>query len=218
MVSVQEMEKVVAKAREGAEKRSFSQSFELLIGLKDIDLKKKDISINEVVFLPHPLSEKSSVCVFASGDLALRASKAGADRIVAPDELSRITGDKKTARKLARQYSFFLADTTLMPVIGRALGQSLGPRGKMPAPVPPNAPIDALLNRYRTAVRVRSRGQMGVTCKVGDEAMKDSDVAENANAIIGYVEKKLPSGMRNVRRVGFKMTMAHPVSMKVVED
>ncbi|MBI4258138.1 MAG: 50S ribosomal protein L1, partial [Thaumarchaeota archaeon] len=79
MVSVQEMEKVVTKAREGAAKRGFSQSFELLIGLKDIDLKKKDLSINEVVFLPHPLPEKSSICVFASGDLSLRASRGGAD-------------------------------------------------------------------------------------------------------------------------------------------
>lgn len=211
------MEKLVGKAREDTAKRKFSQSFDLLIGLKDIDLKKKDLSINEVVFLPHPTSDQSTICVFASGDLAVRAKKAGADRVVETGELDQLANDKKTAKKLAREYGFFLAETGLMPRIGRILGPSLGPRGKMPAPMPPNAPVEAMMIRYRTAVRVRSRGQLGVTCKLGDEKMKDSDVAANALAILGAVEKKLPSGMKNVKDMGVKLTMGHPVFKRIAE-
>ena len=217
MVTAQQLEQLTSKAREAATERKFAQSFELLVGLKDIDLKKKELNINEVVFLPHPPSEQTSVCLFATGDLAVRAKKAGAEGIVEPAELDKLGGDKKLAKKLARQYGLFLADTTLMPRIGRILGPFLGPRGKMPAPVPANAPLEAMLARYKTAVRVRSRGQLAVTCKIGDEKMKDSQIAENAMAVLSSVEKKLPSGADNLKRVGIKLTMSPPAFTSLQE-
>jgi large subunit ribosomal protein L1 len=217
MLTKAEIQDQVAKARTGEEeKRKFEQSFELILKLKDIDVKKTDLNINEVVFLPNALSDKAKVCIFAVGDTAVRAERAGADRVVESGELDRLASEKRNAKKLARAYHFFLADTSMMPRIGRILGPFLGPRGRMPAPVPPNAPLESMLGRYKTAVRVRARGSLSVAGKIGDESLDDGKVADNALAVISQVERKLPNGERNIQSVMIKKTMGKPVKAKVV--
>jgi large subunit ribosomal protein L1 len=216
MVSKNQLQEQVSKARSSDyAKRNFQQSFELVMKLKDIDVKKSDLNINEVVFLPNKLSEEAKVCVFAVGDNALRAQRAGADRVIESAELDRLASEKRSAKKLAREYQFFLSDTSLMPKIGRVLGPFLGPKGRMPTPVPPNAPLESMLARYRTAVRVKSRGSLSVAGKVGDESLDDSRVADNAMAMITQVERKLPNGEKNIQSMIFKKTMAKPVKSKI---
>jgi len=212
MVNAEELVVMIKKARELAEKRNFNQSVELIITLKDIDVKK-GFALNEVVNLPHVASRKASVCVVGAGDLALRARKANADRIIEPEELDRLGTNKKEAKKVAREYDFFLADTSLMAAVGRALGQFLGPRGKMAAPLQFNAPIETILDRFRTSVRVRSKGQLTVSCKIGDQSMSDQDLANNALSILGAIEKKLPAGDKNVKGLMVKLTMGRIVKL-----
>ena len=218
MLTKNQIQQQVAKARaEDYKKRNFSQSFELVITLKDIDVKKLDLNVNEVVFLPNKLSEQAKVAVFAVGDNALRAERAGADRVIEAGELDRFASEKRAAKKLAREYQFFLADTGLMPKIGKVLGQFLGPKGRMPTPVPPAAPLETMLSRYRTAVRVKARGSLSVAGKIGDESLDDSKVADNALAVIGQVEKKLPNGEKNIHSLLVKKTMGKVVKERMVE-
>jgi len=206
MVTVNEITDLIKKARERAEKKNFSQSVELIITLKDIDVKK-GFSLNEVVSLSRPATRKSTICVVGSGDLALRAKKANADKIVEPEELDRLASSKREAKKLVKAYDFFVADTALMPSVGKTLGPYLGPRGKMASPLPFNAPIENILERFRNSVRIRSKAQLNVACKIGDESMSDADLAENALAVINSLEKKLPNGDKNIRNIMIKLTM-----------
>jgi large subunit ribosomal protein L1 len=218
LLTKSQIQQEVAKARsEDYHKRNFQQSFELILTLKDIDVKKLDLNVNEVVFLPNKLSEEAKVCVFAAGDNAVRAQKAGADRVIEAGELDRLASEKRSAKKLAREYQFFLADTGLMPKIGRILGQFLGPKGRMPTPVPPAAPLESMLSRYRTAVRVKARGSLSVAGKIGDETLDDGKVAENALAVIGQVEKKLPNGEKNIHSLLVKKTMGKVTKVRMVE-
>jgi len=212
MVNANELLDMIKKARERAEKKNFNQSVELIVTLKDIDVKK-GFALNEVVNLPHHASRKASVCIVGSGDLALRARKADADRVIEAEELDRIGTNKREAKKLVRGYDFFVADTSLMPAVGRALGQYLGPRGKMAAPIPFNAPIETILDRFRTSVRVRSKAQLTVSCKIGDESMSDQDLADNALAVLSSIEKKLPAGEKNVKGLMIKLTMGKTVKL-----
>jgi large subunit ribosomal protein L1 len=94
-----------------------------------------------------------------------------------------------------------------MPVVGKSLGQLLGPRGKMPTPVPFNAPIDSFLSRFRTSIRIRVKNSLSAACKIGDESMEDSDLLANAHAVISAVEKKLPNGDKNIKKIMVKTTM-----------
>ena len=216
MVSLKEFEIMVKEAKEKSKKRNFNQSFEMIITLRDIDVKKQDFNISEVVYLAHKFTKKPGICVFAGGDMALKAKRSKADRVIEPDELEKYATDKRQLRKIAKGYSFFLSETTLMSKIGKILGQFLGPKGKMPAPLPPNAPVENMVERYVSAVRIRSRGQLAVTGKVGDESMNDKEVAENSVIIYNAIEKKLPSGNNNIQKVMLKMTMAEPVTIPVM--
>jgi large subunit ribosomal protein L1 len=112
-----------------------------------------------------------------------RARRAEADRIIEVDELDRLGTNKKEAKKLAKAYDFFLSDTALMATVGRSLGQFLGPKGKMPTPIPYGAPIESILTRLRGSVRIRSRNQLNISTKIGDEKMDDKQHIQNANTI-----------------------------------
>ncbi|NIQ04671.1 MAG: 50S ribosomal protein L1, partial [Candidatus Korarchaeota archaeon] len=61
---------------------------------------------------------------------------------------------------------FFLAEAPSMPLVGKVLGSTLGPRGKMPVPVPPSADIGDLIKRYRRMVSMRIRNQPILQCRV----------------------------------------------------
>jgi large subunit ribosomal protein L1 len=94
-----------------------------------------------------------------------------------------------------------------MATVGRSLGQFLGPKGKMPTPLPYGAPVEAIANRFRSSVRVKAKSQLNVSAKIGDEKMEDSHLAENASAVISAVEKKLPQGDKNIKNAMVKFTM-----------
>ena len=213
MIAESELVEMVKKAKEEDKERKFKQALELIMVFKDIDVKK-GFAINETVQLPKTNSP-ASVCVLAGGDMGTKAKNAKADKVVDTDELNQLGANKRESRKFINKYDFFLADTQLMPVVGKVLGQILGPRGKMPTPVPFNAPIESFLERFRTSIRVRVRGSLAMSCKIGDESMDDADLAANAHAVVSAVEKKLPNGDKNIKRVMVKTTMGKIVKQVV---
>ena len=212
MTSDAELKELIEHARRDYKKRNFDQSIDLTIVLKDIDVKK-GFSFNEVVHLPNKLSRQATICVVTSGEMGTRARRAEADRIIEVEELDRIGTNKKEAKKLAKSYDFFVSDTSLMSTVGRSLGQFLGPKGKMPTPIPYGAPIESILNRLRSSVRVRVRNQLNVSTKIGDEKMDDRQLVQNASAILSIVEKKLPQGDKNIRNTFVKFTMGNAIGL-----
>lgn len=205
MINETQLTEMIKDAKKNEKQRKFKQSLEMIMVFKDIDVKK-GFALNEVVQLPKT-SSPSTVCVLASGDMGLKAKNAKADRVIDGDELNKLGADKRESRKFINSFDFFLADTKLMPAVGKALGQLLGPRGKMPTPVPFNAPIESFLERFRTSIRVRSKNSLATSCKIGDESMEDSVLAANAHAVLSAIEKKLPNGDKNIKKVMIKTTM-----------
>ena len=217
MVSDSQVRELVKRAREGATKRNFNQSAELTLILRDIDVKK-GFNLNEVVALPHKPSRLPTICVIAAGEMGMRAKKAGVERVMEPDELDRLGTNKREARKVVRAHDFFLSDTGQMASVGRSLGQFLGPKGKMPTPLPYGAPVEAIAGRFRGSVKVKAKNQLNVAAKIGDEKLSDDQLAENANAVIAAVEKKLPQGDKNIRNAMVKFTMGKAAKLTALKE
>ena len=213
MVNETQLVEVIKQAKESDKTRKFQQSIELILVFKDIDVKK-GFAINETIQLPKKMSKSASVCIIAAGDLGIQAKNAKADRVMNEAELIQLGKNKRESRKVINKYDFFLADTKLMPTVGKVLGQLLGPRGKMPTPIPFNAPVEALLERFRTSVGVKVKGSLSLSCKIGEESMEDADLAANASAVAAIIEKKLPNGDKNIRRIMIKTTMGKAIRLE----
>lgn len=198
-----------------AKKKNFAQSVDLIFNLTDIDLKKPENRLNETVDLPYPPKKETKIIVFATGDLATRAKTSGADQVMGREDLDRFGGNKKEVKKLADSADFFIAETTMMAAVGKVLGPVLGPRGKMPTPVPPNAPIENIVARHSKIVRVRIRDQLNTQCRIGSEDMPNDELAGNIQAVISRLETRLPKGLRNIHEIGVKTTMGPLVKIEM---
>jgi len=213
MVNETQLVEVIKQAKESDKTRKFQQSIEMILVFKDIDVKI-GFAINETIQLPKKMSKSASVCIIAAGDLGIKAKNAKADRVMNEAELVQLGKNKRESRKVINKYDFFLADTKLMPTVGKVLGQLLGPRGKMPTPIPFNAPVEALLERFRTSVGVKVKGSLSLSCKIGEESMEDADLAANANTIAAAIEKKLPNGDKNIRKIMIKTSMGKAIRLE----
>ena len=203
----------VKEVKSNSNDRKFTQSIELAINLQNIDMKKPEGRIQERIELPHSAGKEMKVCVIATGEMATKAKTAGASLVIEKAALEALMADKKKQKDIAKEYDLFIAEAPLMPLVGKSLGASLGPRGKMPTPVPPNANIEEQIEKNRNVVFVRMRGQPVIQCRIGNESMKDEELAENVQAVVRRIEGKLKRGIKNFRSVYLKTSMGSSIKV-----
>jgi large subunit ribosomal protein L1 len=204
----------VKEAKSKSGERKFNQSVELILDIKEIDMKSPEGRIQQVIDLPHVSSKPNKILVVATGELALNAKKAKVDKLLEKADLEALAGKKKELRKLANTYDVFLSEAPLMPLVGRNFGPALGPRGKLPVPVPPNADIAALIKKHRKTIVVRMRNQPIIQCAVGTVDMKEEQIVDNIQAVLRMLEGKLKRGLKNIKYAFIKTSMGTPVKIK----
>ncbi len=210
-------DKIVEAVREAIEKakpRNFKESVDLAINLKDVDLSIPKNRINEEVILPNGRGKEIKVAVFGSGETALKAKNC-ADLVIAPEEIDKLAEDKRKARKMANEYDFFIAEAPLMGRIGKVLGVILGPRGKMPKPIPPGSDPCPIVGNLKKTVRMRSRDKRTFHVAVGTRDMDPEAIAKNIEEVIKRLETKLERGMQNIDSLYVKTTMGPAVRIKL---
>ena len=196
----------VQKALDSAKKRNFVETVELAINLKDVDLSIPKNRITDDIILPNGRGRAVKICVIGGGELALKA-KDVADVVITPDELQTIADDKKQAKKLANSTDYFIAEAPLMAVVGKRLGTVLGPRGKMPKPIPPGADPTGMVESLRKTVSVRTKDRITFHAPVGTVEMPAEQIAENIDALLKRIELKLEKGRMNIESSYVKTTM-----------
>jgi large subunit ribosomal protein L1 len=201
-----------AKAKSGDKK--FNQTVDLILDIKEIDMKAPEGKITEVVELPHASAKPNKICFVASGELALKARRANADNVIERADLDALAGKKKELRKIATDYDVFVSEASLRPTVGRTLGPVLGPRGKMPVPVPPTADVDALIAKHRKTIVVRMRNQPIIQTMVGTANQSDEELVDNIQTVFRVLEGKLKRGLKNIDIVFIKTSMGTPVKIK----
>jgi|YNPNPStandDraft_1061719.scaffolds.fasta_scaffold16523_1 large subunit ribosomal protein L1 len=186
--------------------RKFKQNIDLVVNLKNIDMNDAKNRIDEEVILPHGRGENAKVALFAGGELAVK-SKNLVDMLIKPEDIDDLAKNKKKFKKIADEYDFFIAEASLMPTIGKTLGIVLGPRGKMPKPVPPTIDLTNMVNNLKRSVKIRTKSSKTFHTVVGKEDMKPEHIAENIEAIIKRLETKLEHGRQNIGSIYVKTTM-----------
>jgi large subunit ribosomal protein L1 len=185
-------------------KRKFVQTVDLVVNLKDFDVRKE--ALNTFVNLPHPSEKKIGAFLTKKSSVV--------DTITEVDFVKY--KELVDMKKLAKKYDFFIAVAPMMGKIATKFGRVFGPMGKMPSPqagiIPKedDASIREMLDKMNKVVRVRTK-EMSIKLPIGKEDMKDSDLEENANSVLKQLEKHLPRGPENIKNASLKFTMTKSI-------
>jgi large subunit ribosomal protein L1 len=201
--------KALKDARGKAKKRNFSQTFDLIVNVKLLDLKKPENRFSETFTLPsgRGKGKEANVVIFSDSvkDKNLKIYKSS--------DIEKLGSNKRSLKKLAKETDFFLSEPKLMPMVGKSLGRILAPRGKMPSVIAGD--FKQMVSRYKNSVSLKMKDSPVIQCMVGNESMADEDISENIVAVLKFLEKRLPKGRNNIGKVMVKLTMGKPVKIGV---
>ncbi|MBP1911998.1 50S ribosomal protein L1 [Thermococcus stetteri] len=210
----QKLVEAVKEAKARAKPRNFTQTVEMAVNLKDVDLRKPENRFKLEVVLPHGRGKEPKIAVIADGAVAEAAKQLGLD-VISGEELEELAKSPRQARKIAKKYDFFIAAAPLMPKIGRYLGRYLGPRNKMPVVVPPTMTnLEPIVEKLKKTVRIQLKNNPVVHARIGTEDMDDEKLAENAEAVLHAIINKLERGENQVKSVYIKTTMGPAVKVE----
>jgi large subunit ribosomal protein L1 len=181
----------------------FDETVDIVMNL-GVDPAQTEQSVRGMVSMPHGTGKKIKVVVFARGDKAEAAKKAGADEVGAEDLMEKINGG-------FTDFDRCIATPDMMGIVGR-LGKVLGPKGLMPNPklgtVTPNV-ADAVKAAKSGQVEFRLDKASIVHAGVGKASFTEEQLAANIKAFIDAVTKAKPSGVKGnyIKKIGISSTM-----------
>ncbi|BDB97235.1 50S ribosomal protein L1 [Saccharolobus caldissimus] len=202
----------LALSPENNPKRNFIQSVELIVTFKDVDMKKGELKLREIVVLPKPPEKVKKVLVVPSFQQLEYAKKAEPNVILTKEELQKLQGNKRAVKKLASQNDWFLISPESMALAGRILGPALGPRGKFPIPLPNTPDITEYILRFKRSTIVKTKDQPQTQVFIGTENQQISDLTENALAVLNTIEGKV--NLSKIRNIYVKTTMGKVIKVK----
>jgi len=188
----------------------FRESVDVAVNL-GIDAKKSDQVVRGSTVLPHGTGKSLRVAVFAQGNNAEAAKKAGAD----------IVGFEDLAEKVkAGQIDFdrVIATPDAMRVVGQ-LGQILGPRGLMPNPKMGTVTADvvgAVKNAKAGQVQYRADKAGIVHCTIGKADFEVNALNENLHALLADINKVKPATAKGIYMQ--KVTVSSTMGPGIVID
>ena len=212
------VKEAVKKLKESSKKRNFKQTFDLIINLRGLDMKKSDNHVELFVPLHYSKGKPVKICAFVAAELKEEAEKV-CDTSVFVDDFPKYQQDRKLIKRLAAEHAFFIAQATIMPKVAQVFGKVLGTRGKMPNPkagcvVPPKAALKPLYERLQKTVVVKAKQQPVVKVVVGSEEQNEDEVVDNILTVYNALIHKLPGEQNNIKSVLLKLTMSKPVEIK----
>ncbi|MFP4655961.1 MAG: 50S ribosomal protein L1 [Candidatus Woesearchaeota archaeon] len=206
-------EEAVKRLKADSKKRNFTQRIDLIVNLKNLNLKKPEDQVDFYAQLPHNTGRKRKVCALVGPELSEEAKVC--DEMVQAHEFEKFQQDKKSLKALTEKMDFFVAQANIMPKVAQVFGRVLGPRGKMPNPkagcvVPPKGSLKPLYDRLQDMQRIFAKTQPLVQVPIGSEGMSEDEVAENAAYVYDQLLHHLTLEKNNIRSVYVKMTMSRP--------
>ena len=180
----------------------FDETIEVAVNL-GVDPRHADQMVRGVANLPNGSGRSARVAVFARGDRAEEARKAGADVVGAEDLVEQV-------QKGTIDFDRCIATPDMMPLVGR-LGKVLGPRGLMPNPkvgTVTNDVAQAIRDAKGGAVEFRVEKAGIVQAGVGKASFSLEALTQNVRALLDAVSKAKPSGAKGtyMKRIALSST------------
>lgn len=202
----------IQEALKAAPERKFLESVEVSVNLKDLDLTLPKNRVEEDVTLPKGRGKPIKVGVFASPEMAQKV-RSVADLVITPDQIDELFKTKRVSRKQVNAIDFFLAEAPMMPMIGKRLGQVMGPRGKVPRPIMPGTDPTPIIQNLKRGIRVRNKGKRTFHAPLGTRDMPPEQLAENLQLVLNRIVGKLERGRHNIASVYVKTSMGPSVRL-----
>ncbi|WP_394694342.1 50S ribosomal protein L1 [Hyphobacterium sp.] len=191
----------------------FDETIEVAINL-NVDPRHADQMVRGVCSLPNGTGRSVRVAVFAKGEKAEEAKKAGAEIVGAEDLMEEIQGGRSDFDKV-------IATPDMMPLVGR-LGKVLGPRGLMPNPKVGTVTMDvtkAIEASKGGAVEFRAEKAGVIHAGVGKASFTEAALNENVKAFLDAIVKAKPSGAKGtyLKKIALSSTMGPGVKVDISE-
>ena len=211
----EKINQAIKDAIANAPERKFVESVDISFTIKDVDLKNPNNRIKEEVRLPSGRGKEMKIAMFAAGEAATKAKSAGIT-VFTPQEIEDFGSKKGKAKKMANSFDFFLSEVPHMGLVGRYLGVVLGPRGKMPRPVPPTLDPSIIATGLQSTVVVKSGDKMTFHASIGTAKQSQEELSANAMEIYNRVISKLEHGIGNIRSLYIKTSMGPAQNIEVI--
>ena len=203
-------EEAIRLIKQISNSRNFEETVEVAVAL-NIKPKEKGERVRGTVVLPRGLGRKVKVLVFAAGDQAEEAKKAGADFIGGEELIEKI-------EKGWLDFDAVVSTPGLMRSVAR-LGKILGPKGLMPSPKVgtvtdnPGKVVDEL---KRGKIEYRNDATGVVHAPIGKVSFEENSLIENFNALLKALEKDKPSTVkgRYIKSIYLSSTMGPGIKVK----
>jgi len=207
---------LIKKARENTKKRNFAQSFDIIVNLQHLSLNKPEEQIEFFIQLNYGKGRDNKVCALVGGELIEEAKKFF-DNVITQDNFDKY--DVKAIKKLSSEYDLFVAQGDIMAQVAKYFGRVFGPRGKMPNPkagcvVPPKgANLQAIAKKLKNTLKASAKKSLVMQITVGNEKMKDDEIASNIIQFYKQLINTLPQHENNIRNIKLKLTMGKSVEL-----
>jgi large subunit ribosomal protein L1 len=205
----------VKKVKEqiAASKKKFTQSIDLVVILKPRKMKN-EAPIDAVAYLPNKVSDIKT-CAFVDKDIVTQANGVFS-KVILKDDFAKY--DKKSVRKLSKEYNYFFAEASIMPQAAAKFGKQLTALNKMPNPktgtvISPASDFTASAKKITAAVRINTKKNNAVLVKVGDEKLEDSKIVENISSIYSLLKQSLGNGEADIKHMYLKPTMGEKIAV-----
>ena len=184
-------------------KAKFDESVDASVNL-GIDAKKSDQSVRGSIVLPNGTGKTTRVAVFAQGDAAEAAKKAGADIVGYEDLAEKIKAGEMN-------FDVVIATPDAMKILG-PLAQILGPRGLMPNPKVGTVTPDtdkAVKNAKAGQVQYRTDKAGIIHCTIGRASFSVDHLQANLSALMDAINKAKPTGTKGIfiKKLSISSTM-----------
>lgn len=190
--------------------RNFVETVESAIAL-NIRPKAKGERVRGTVMLPRGLGKSVRVLVFAAGDQAEEAQKAGADHVGGEDLVAKVQGGWL-------DFDAVVATPELMRSVAK-LGRLLGPKGLMPSPkvgTVTDSPARVVEELKKGKIEYRNDATGVIHAPIGKVSFDDSALLENFHALLAAVNNDKPPTVkgRYIKTIFLSSTMGPGVRVK----